>query len=118
LTRLTLRALHSRCQKLLQRTDTTLEEVTLSQERAKVTWDKSPTANLQIKVDTDQDGRIQLVLHELVHVAADDALIIVDRVDDELEEAFVESWAKLLWEYVDENSRRRKWWRDQITQKL
>lgn len=81
-------------------------------------WDKDPARNIRIKVDGDQDGRIQLVLHELAHVAGDEALGIDDALDDELEEALVESWAGKLWEYVDGNPRRRKWWREAISMKL
>jgi hypothetical protein len=112
---LTIRSLHNRLQKLIQEPRVTLE-FTEFHLCGHVAWNADV---VHIKIDPDRDGSIRSILHELIHVVVDELLGLKDdRLAGELEEPAVLAWERVLWEYVEADNRRLRWWRDTINAKL
>jgi len=117
--KLTVKRLHQECKSLFLQEDTRLVEKPLEGYQAQAVWDHtiSPPKDLQIYIDTDQNGSIPLVLHELIHVTLWEITKLADYIVYDLEEEMVEALTISLWRYVQKDSRRRAWWREAIAEK-
>ena len=95
--------------KLLARPDTRV-----SNRRLKIcgqsTWeyeeaDRSKVWNIQIYLDPRRDGRVRLVLHELLHIYMAAHLNIDARMVYQLEEVAICAWEKVLYDYLHDAKR-------------
>lgn len=95
--------------KMLARPDTTVIP-----RRLKIcgesTWeydetDRSKVWNIRILLDPRRDGRVRLVIHELLHIYMAAHLNIDRRMVYELEEAAILAWEKKLYDYLHDAKR-------------
>lgn len=97
-------------------------EVTLTFEPLRVPdatceWDSTyPPKNIKIKVDNDKAGRIQCIVHELLHVVYHDHLSAM--VEKDMHEAAIEVWELLIMDYIRKSPKALKVWRKAIALKL
>ena len=91
--------------KLLARPDTRVVERKLTI-CGRSTWTLTePPSNITIYLDPRRDGRVRLVIHELLHIHMQRVFAIGDRLNYELEEAAVLSWEKKLYDWLHDPKR-------------
>jgi hypothetical protein len=70
------------------------------------TWTLTdPPSEITIYLDPRRDGRVPLVIHELLHVYMGLHLSISDRMVYELEEAAILAWEKKLYKWLHDPKR-------------
>lgn len=96
--------------KLLARPDTQVIKRRLK-ECGRSTWEYETTetgiqvSNIRIYLDPRRDGRVRLVIHELLHILMSVHLGIDKRMVYELEEAAVLAWESKLYQWLHSSKR-------------
>lgn len=93
--------------KMLARPDTTVKE-RRQKWCGQSTWEIEPSLppkNITILLDPRRDGRVRLVIHELLHVWFAHHLGLEGRLTYELEEAAVLAWEQTLYKWLHDPKR-------------
>ena len=115
--RLTKTTLLAELRKLLSRPDTRIILKKLAHCGA-AEWLPDPAREITIHLDPRRDGRVNLVLHELLHVYFHDAHGIHRILSTSLEEAAILAWEYELSRYVQKRPALLETWDRAIQRKL
>lgn len=124
--RLSKLATLARLRKLLARPDTRVVERHMK-ECGQSTWHYDEAVNgtkeitsIVIYLDPRRDGRVRVVLHELLHVLMDAEFKLTEALTYEMEEVAILAWEKKLYDYlhVPQRHKQLESWNQAILRKM
>ena len=114
---LTKLRLHKVLFELLEHPEVSLSYTSLVGKRGHIEFEGIfPPTDIKIKVDANDSAPISTVIHELLHVILYE--LIVGRFSEELEEEFVLTFEKFMYEYIMKSPERMAKWNKLIESKL
>lgn len=115
--RLTRARLTAELRSLLARPDTKIRLRKLRKNCGQSEWIPDPPRDITITLDPRRDGRVPLVIHELVHVYGRERGLFKN-LSQGLEEALVVAWEWEVWSYAKRSTASIERWDRAITRKI